>query len=84
MIEEQSPDQAVFGMVSVHPRHPEIGAKDYGGKPRFIRSDRFRKQFPNVIPEEAYAMLEKHARWNKGGPVIDAQDSLVDIDGNTF
>lgn len=83
-VEEQAPDQPVFGMVSIHPRHPEIGAKDFADDPRFIRSARFREQFPNVTPEGAYALLEKHARWNKVGPVVNALDTLVDVDGRTF
>ena len=83
-VEEQAPDQAVFGMVSIHPRHPEIGAKDYAKEPRFIRSKRFQQQFSNISPEEAYALLEKHARWSKVGPIVDAEDTLIDVDGNTF
>ena len=83
-VEEQAPDRAVFGMVSIHPRHPDIGATDYGERPRFIRSNRFREQFPNVASNDAYELLEKHARRNRGGPVVEALDSLVDVDGNTF
>lgn len=83
-VEEQAPGQAVFGMVSIHPRHPDVGARDYGERPRFIRSDRFRQQFPNITPDDAYALLEKHARGNRGGLVVNAQDALVDVNGNTF
>ena len=76
---------AVFGVVSIHPRHPQIGARNYRERPRFIRSRRFREQFSTVTVEAAYDLVSWHARWNKGGPVIaDASDTLVDIDGSTF
>jgi len=83
-VEERDPGQAVFGMVSVHPNHPNIGAADYGEAPRFIRSDRFRERFGGVTADQAYALLAKHAKWNKGGPVVDAQDALVDSNGDTY
>ncbi len=83
VVEEREPDGAVFGMVSDHPNHPEIGQIEYGGKPRLIRSRGFREQFGNVTPDDVYAILAKHANWNKGGPIIEADDSLVDVNGDT-
>ncbi|MDJ0710596.1 MAG: hypothetical protein QNJ14_09410 [Woeseiaceae bacterium] len=83
VVEEREPDSAVFGMVSDHPNHPEIGQIEYGGKPRLIRSNGFRKQFGNVAPDDVYTILAKHANWNKGGPIVDAEDSLVDINGDS-
>lgn len=83
-VEEREPNRAIFGMVSIHPNHPSIGADEYGDGPRFIRSERFRKQFSNVTADQAYALLAKHARWNKGGPVVDTQDALVDVNGDMY
>ncbi len=83
-VEEREPDRALFGMVSVHPHHPSIGGEEYGDSPRFIRSDRFREQFGNVTSDHVYKLLVKYARRNKGGPVVDAQDTLVDTNGDTY
>lgn len=83
-VEEREPSRALFGMVSVHPHHPRVGGEEYGSAPRFIRSDRFREQFGNVTSDQVYELLVKHARWNKGGPVVDAQDTLVDANGDTY
>lgn len=71
-------------MVCVHPHHPSVGGEEYGDAPRFIRSDRFQKQFGNVTSDQVYELLVKHARRNKGGPVVDAQDTLVDANDDTY
>lgn len=84
IVEEREPERAVFGMISAHPRHPEIGKGEDGDICYFIRSQRFRDQFSNVRPEEVYALIDKHASCRKSGPVVDAQDALVDADGETY
>ena len=80
-VEEREPESAVFGLVSIHPKHPDIGVKEYGKAPRFIRSDGFRRQFNNVSPDRVFSILEQHARRNKGGPVVDTQEILADCNG---
>ena len=81
-VEEYAPDRPIFGTVSVHPNHPDIGAAEFAGAPRLIRSARFRQQFASVTPGDAFLILEKHARWNRGGPVVDAEDTLIDVNGD--
>ena len=84
MVEEREPERAVFGMISTHPHHPEIGQNENGDVQYFIRSTRFLEQFANVTPDDTYALLEKHAKRNKNGPIVDAQDAFIDVDGETF
>jgi len=83
-VEDRAPDQAVFGMVSVLPKHPSIGAKDFGDQPRLIRSQRFREQFSNITPNQVFELLGKHSNWAKGGPVVDGNDVLPDVNGDQF
>ncbi|WP_315731536.1 MULTISPECIES: DUF955 domain-containing protein [unclassified Bradyrhizobium] len=82
MIEDRDPDAPVFGMVTAHPFHPEIGATDDGKPVRyFIRSRAFREYFAGVTPEIAYALIERNATRRKRGPVFDASDVLLNANG---
>jgi len=83
-VEEIHPDKAVFGMVSAHPHHHSVGGRDYGETPKFIRSESFRKRFNNIDPKAVYGILQKHARFNKGGPVLHVNECLVDLNGERF
>lgn len=82
MVEDRDPGQSVFGMISVHPRYPEIGKHD-GPMPwrYFIRSAAFRTQFSNVAPEQAFELIARYASRRKAGPIVDAQDVLPDVTG---
>ncbi len=77
MIEDRDPNAAVFGMVTAHPRYPEIGSGDNGDPIRyFIRSRAFREKFGHVTPEAAFALIERNATHKKKGPVFDAMEVL--------
>lgn len=81
-VEERDPSLATFGLISAHPRHPEIGATpDGSGVHHFITSQGFRQLFPHVTAAEIYAAVRRHAGWRKGGPVLDAEDLLTDVSG---
>jgi len=75
----------VFGVISVHPRYPEIGKHD-GPKPwrYFIRSAAFRTQFATVSPEKSFELITLHATGRKTGPILSAQDILRDAIGNDW
>jgi Zn-dependent peptidase ImmA (M78 family) len=83
MVEDRNPSQPVFGMISVHPRYPEIGKHD-GPMPwrYFIRSAAFRTQFSNVAPEQAFELITLYASRRRKGPIFEAQDVLPDVIGN--
>lgn len=82
MVEDRNPDVAVFGLLTTHPHHPEIGAQDDGRPVRyFIRSRAFREQFGGVAPEAAYGLVERHASRRSRGPVFDASDELTNANG---
>jgi hypothetical protein len=84
-VEDRNPNQPVFGMVSIHSHHPDIGKHD-GPKPwrYFIRSTAFQMQFSNVSPEISYRLIATHARTQKTGPVFSAHDILQDVAGNSW
>jgi len=83
MVEERNPGIPMFGMVSIHPRYPEIGKHD-GPDPwrYFIRSLGFRNQFGNVTPGQAYLLIKRKAGWKKRGPIFDGAGFLVDQNGD--
>lgn len=82
MVEERDPSAAVFGLISAHPRHPSIGRGEDGSVVRhFIRSEAFRLRFATTTGEQCYALLAKHCGFAKGGPVLDASDLLIDVNG---
>lgn len=82
MVEDRDPTTPVFGMVTAHPRYLEIGSGDDGEPIRyFIRSKAFREQFGKVSPEDAYALIRRHATHRKRGPVFDASDVLTNANG---
>jgi len=84
MIEDRDPDAAVFGMVSAHPRYPDMGAGDNGEPIRyFIRSRAFRDQFGGLTPQAAYGLIGRHATYRKKGPVLDATEVICNINGES-
>lgn len=74
-----------FGMVSNHPRHPDVGKHD-GEMPwrYFIRSTGFRQQFENISSEEVYALITKHCTGLKRGPIFQADDALMNAIGESW
>jgi hypothetical protein len=82
IVEEREPDRPVFGMVSTHPRHLNIGAQEDGRSVRhFIRSRAFRERFPNVTPEDGFAILQMHAGWTKRGSIVSTDHAIIDVNG---
>src|SRR5258708_10926345 len=84
-VEDRDPKQAVFGIVSVHPRHPDIGRHD-GPYPwrYYIRSAAFRTQFPEIGPKEAFELVSLYASDRKTGPVFGAVHVLRDTLGDDW
>ena len=85
LVEDRDPRQPVFGVVSVHPRYPDIG-KHEGPTPwrYFIRSAAFSTQFSTVSPEKSFELITLHASNRKTGPIFTAQDILKDVIGNDW
>jgi hypothetical protein len=85
MVEERNRDQAVFGLISVHPHHDDVGAHD-GPNPwrYFIRSLLFRTQFANVAPDDVFGVVARHASYRRTGPILLAADILADASGKVF
>lgn len=82
IVEDRDPLQPVFGMVSIHPHHPQVGSHD-GPNPwrYFIRSDAFARQFSGISPEDVYELVKSHASRRKAGPIFSAQDTIGDDRG---
>lgn len=67
---ERDPMHPVFGMISRHPRHPEIGGRVSGEDVSyFIRSNGFRQRFSNVTDRDAYAALTSYVSGKRRGPM---------------
>lgn len=84
-VEERNPGQAVFGLISVHPHHSDIGAHD-GADPwrYFIRSAHFRQQFSNITPALVFDLITQHATRRRTGPILLSEDILPDATGKIF
>lgn len=84
-VEERNPAQAVFGLISVHPHHADVGAHD-GADPwrYFIRSALFRTQFANISPADVFGLVARHASRRRTGPILLADDILADATGKIF
>lgn len=82
MVEDREPNTPIFGMISSHPHHTDIGGRDDGERVRyFIRSAAFRSQFQAVTPLEGYALIVAHASQNRTGPVVNALCELANSNG---
>lgn len=84
-VEERDPEQAVFGIISIHPRYPDVG-KHNGPKPwrYFIRSSAFIVQFASVSAEDVFAIVTQLATYTRVGPVVSADYVLTDVIGNDW
>lgn len=85
MVQDREPDRPVFGMISAHPNHPNIGPSNIENPwKHFIRSEAFKERFPNITPAEAYQILSQKAGWNKSGTVVNAIEVLKDANGEEY
>jgi len=70
MVCERDPAHPVFGMISRHPKHPEIGDRGDGQDvAHFIRSGGFRAHFANVSEGDAFNALRSYASGKRRGPI---------------
>ncbi len=78
-VEDRDPASACFGLISQHPRHANIGARQDGNPiHHFITSEGFRNRFPNATETVVYSIVQRNCTWARRGPVIDATDVLLD------
>lgn len=84
-VEERDPAQAVFGIISIHPRHPNVGEHD-GPNPwrYFIRSPAFVTQFASVSADDVFAVVTRQATYRRVGPVFSADHVLTDAIGDDW
>lgn len=82
MVESRDPDCPAVGLISCHPRHPEIGANENGEPVRhFIFSRAFAAQFSRTTAGMIFAQIGSYASWRTKGPVGEASISLFDDNG---
>ena len=82
-VEDRDPNAAVFGLISQHPHHADIG-QGPNGEPvhNFVTSVGFRRRFPNVTPLDAYKLVCRNASRKRSGPVVCGADMLIDEAGS--
>ncbi len=82
-VEERDPEQAVFGIISIHPHHPDIGEHN-GSRPwrYFIRSPAFLTQFASVSAEEVFVVVTQQATHQRVGHVFSADYVFSDAIGD--
>lgn len=70
MVCEREPNHPVFGVISRHPKYPEIGDRGNGEDVGyFIQSDGFRAQFANVHKAAVYDAICSYVGQRKKGPI---------------
>lgn len=79
---ERDPSQPVFGMISRHPLHPDIGRDKGGDVAYFIRSDGFRQHFSNVTERDAFAALRSYVSGKKRGPMGEDMRVFANANGD--
>jgi hypothetical protein len=83
MVESRDPLHPVVGLISHHPRHPEIGASDDGAPVRhFIFSQGFQERFGRTTANVVLAHVSSYVTWSTKGPTGEATISLFDDNGN--
>ncbi|MHB8345887.1 MAG: hypothetical protein ACYDHM_01650 [Acidiferrobacterales bacterium] len=84
-VEDRDSEQPVFGIVSVHPRHPDVGQHD-GPNPwrYYIRSAAFRRQFSAFGPDDAFGLVTQYASSRRTGPVFNATHLIRDANGDDW
>lgn len=84
-IQERDPETPVFGLVSRHPRYPEIGSGPNGEDVRYyIRSSAFRSQFSNVSEAAAFELVCREASWARKGTIVDCTQHVTDVNGSEW
>ncbi|MCR4347719.1 MAG: hypothetical protein NUV55_11040 [Sulfuricaulis sp.] len=84
-VEERDSTLPVVGLISRHPKHPEIGGGTDGADcTHFIRSIGFLRQFPNFDAEAIYAIVSRYVTYRPRGPVGSSTEQLTDINGDTY
>jgi hypothetical protein len=80
MVEDRDPSLATFGVISIHPHHPNVGQHN-GAHPcrYFIRSAAFRSKFAGYSVADAYASITRLATRRKTGPVCCDEDIIKDV-----
>jgi hypothetical protein len=84
-VEDRDPTQPVFGVISIHPRHPDIGAHN-GSNPwrYYIRSAAFRTQFSTTGPETVFELISQYASNKRTGPIFSAVHVLPNAIGEDW
>lgn len=85
MIEEREPDRPVLGLISRHPRHPQIGGSSDGGNcGHFIRSPAFRRAFPHIFADDVYRIVGSYITFCARGPAGAATHPIQDANGEVW
>ena len=84
-VEERDPTQPVFGVISIHPHHSDIGSHD-GPNPwrYFIRSAAFRAQFSTIEPHTVFGLITLSANIKRTGPIFSEAHTISDANGENW
>ncbi len=82
MVCSRTPAHPVFGMISCHPHHRDIGDRGDGQDVAyFIRSDGFQAHFGNVSKADAFLAFRSYATTRRRGPVGEEVCILTNANG---
>jgi hypothetical protein len=82
VVEDTDPKHPIVGLISRHPRYPDIGSSEDGAPVRhFIHSQAFQARFGNTAAAVIFECLKSYVTWCKKGPVGEAEVVLFDDNG---
>ena len=84
MVCERFPDHPVFGLISRHPIHRDIGgASDGSDVEHMMASNGFHARFGNFTPSEAFNALRTYISGKRRGPVGEGSYHIADVNGES-
>ncbi|HEV7165192.1 MAG TPA: hypothetical protein VGO35_07390 [Gammaproteobacteria bacterium] len=72
---------AAFGLVSEHPLRPKAGEPAVSA---FIKSPRFRVEFPAIREGALFTQIARYCSRNRAGPLGEAELVLIDDNGERY
>lgn len=81
LVEEAPKGEALFGIISPHPKRPGDGFNPKAPCRYFIESPAFRDRFGIVTEVAAFEAMQSYASWARGGSLGEGEVEFVGRDG---
>lgn len=83
MVEEGHRGEPIFGLITVHPRHPGEGFDPSSPCKYFIESPEFRRMFGSVSEAEAFSAIRSYSSFSRRGPLGEGMATFASRNGES-